>query len=80
MSASHYFKHLVKAYVHFHPIDEHKQFKEKYRIYEKRRLKEDLLAQLAAIESRCDASTYKSEDIHKLRERVIAIRNKVEVN
>ena len=80
MSAKHFFRHLVLAYSHFHPIDEHRQFAERMARYEKQRLKGELTTQIASVEMRFNLAMnqHPSEELEQLKGRIKALKQRIE--
>ena len=72
MTARHYLTHLAKAYVHFHPIDEHKAFDEKVDTFERKQLKQAISDQLGKMELRCHSAmaTNATEDLLMLMKKI----------
>lgn len=82
MTSRHFLRHLAIAYNHFHPIDEHKRFAERLKAYEKQRMKGELLAQLASMDTRCELAINESnsEELSSLRRKIKAIKSKLEAS
>ncbi|MAG15893.1 hypothetical protein CMO88_02430 [Candidatus Woesearchaeota archaeon] len=80
MSASHFLRHLAIAYNHFHPIDEHQQFAKRLLIYEKKRLKAEIITQLLSMEARCKIAAHhnNSEELSKLKSKIHALKSRIE--
>jgi len=79
MSVNHYFRHLVFAYHHLHPIDEHRS-SAIFQKYEKERLKEELMEELVLMESKCNVAENQthSPKYSKLKLQILAMKHRVE--
>ena len=80
MTAKHFLRHLATAYIHFHPIDDHKKFAERLDAYEKKRLKGEILTRLASIEARfgIEMGRNSSEELSRLKYRIESLKRKLE--
>ena len=79
MTAKHYLKHLAKAYAFYHPLDEHKKFKESLKSFEKNHVKREISDKLDFMEKKTESilAERSSERLLKLRIKIRSLKEMI---
>ena len=77
MTVTHLLRHLIIAYNHFHPVAEHKKFKENLKLFEKKQLKLEIAERLDKMERRCRLAAGDSAEMARLQQRISMLKSKL---